>query len=323
MTAMLLTAVLLVPAAPPTATPNPELQAAIRLLRQGDAQAARTALEPLARDDDPEAVYWLGQAQLAAGDYDAAIETLERAIGLDGRNARFQVAYGSALIEKTDHVGRIHQLFLARKARSAFERAVELDPKDIGARWALLRYESEAPGIAGGSTSAAFEQARALEALDPAQGRQALAMLHARAGDWESAEKVYREALAADPADTDSAIGLGIVLQQRKKWDEAFATFEAVLAREPAQAAALYQVGRTGALSGLRLDRAAEALRAYLAADPGPGDPPPAAARWRLGMVLEKAGDREGARREYEASLALQPDFEEARKALDALGKGS
>ena len=86
------------------------------------------------------------------------------------------------------------------------------------------------------------------------------------------------------------------------------------------QIGALFQIGKTGALSGQRLERAEEALAEYLKATPGREDPPLAAAHWRLGMVYEKKSDRERAKSEYQSALRLDPKYKPAQDALKKLG---
>jgi Flp pilus assembly protein TadD len=95
--------------------------------------------------------------------------------------------------------------------------------------------------------------------------------------------------------------------------------FEEILAEKPDELSALYAYGRTGAVSGQRLDRAEAALKQYLAAPPRENTPSAAAAHWRLGMIYEKSGRKEQARQEYQQSLALDPKFDEAKKSLAKL----
>ena len=57
-------------------------------------------------------------------------------------------------------------------------------------------------------------------------------------------------------------------------------------------------------------------LRRCLALTPGPGEPPHAAVQWRLGNLAEKRGQPAAARAAYEASLAADPGFTQARESL-------
>ena len=92
-----------------------------------------------------------------------------------------------------------------------------------------------------------------------------------------------------------------------------------MIATNPSEAGALFQIGKTGAMSGQRLPRAAEALEAYLQTTPGKNDPSLAAAHWRLGMVHEKRQDRQRARAEYETAVRLDPTLKQASESLKKL----
>ena len=137
--------------------------------------------------------------------------------------------------------------------------------------------------------------------------------------DPASAVKELEAAVRASNGDARARMALGSVLQQQERWDAAFASYEAILAKEPDHWDALYQVGRAAALSGKRLDRGEAALRRYVTHTPGLESAPVANAHYRLGMVLEKRGDKAGARAEYQAALRLDPKLDGAKEALAKL----
>lgn len=122
---------------------------------------------------------------------------------------------------------------------------------------------------------------------------------------WAQAESAYVAGLRENPDEMDLHYRLGFLYQESAQFDKAFEQFERMVKDHPEEGHALFQIGRTGALSGRRLDRAEQALRAYLKRTPRAGDPPHAVAHYRLGMVLEKRGDRVGAVAEYRAALGL------------------
>jgi tetratricopeptide (TPR) repeat protein len=85
---------------------------------------------------------------------------------------------------------------------------------------------------------------------------------------------------------------------------------------------ACYQIGCLAALSGQRLERGEECLKLYLQRDLKPDEPTLASAHYRLGLLYEKKGGRDLARREYSAALELEPSHPEARDALKNLSRG-
>lgn len=123
---------------------------------------------------------------------------------------------------------------------------------------------------------------------------------------WAQAESAYVAGIRDNPGELDLHYRLGFMYQASAQYDKAFDLFERLAKEHPEEGHALFQIGRTGALSGRRLDRAEQALRSYLKRPYRAGDPPLAVAHYRLGNVLEKRGDRVGAVTEYRAALGLE-----------------
>lgn len=139
--------------------------------------------------------------------------------------------------------------------------------------------------------------------LLPSLGRWLLAALRAPADPEAEREARYR---------------LGLAYQSLGSWERAVELFSGLVSEERGHPAALYQLGRTGALSGLHLHEAVAALRRYLAGEPVPGMSR-ASARWRLGAVLEHAGECEEARDEYLRALDEEPGHSPVAAALERL----
>jgi tetratricopeptide (TPR) repeat protein len=116
-------------------------------------------------------------------------------------------------------------------------------------------------------------------------------------------------------------VRISLVHQQKKEWDKAFTALERALALDANYPLALYQIGRTAALSGQQLDRGEKFLRTYIAMPVREEleNPSLAAAHFRLGTILEKKGDSAGARAEYEMALKIDPKQKLAREALAKL----
>lgn len=114
---------------------------------------------------------------------------------------------------------------------------------------------------------------------------------------------------------------VGFIYQNRKEYDNAFAYFEEIVKSDPSNYAALYQIGRTAVYSGQNLDRGIESLKTYLQHEPEEGDPSKASAYWRMGMLYKLKTDKKQAKKSYEQALKLDPDYAEAKKALEDLDK--
>lgn len=302
-------------------TPDPVPQAE-RLIQRGQHAEARRLLEPHARANpsDARGAMLLGRAHLEDGAHDPAIEWLERAVRLDERSAEARYLLGSAYGLKAQRTNVVNQARLAGKAKGALERAVALDPAHVMARFALAQYHTVAPRVMGGDREEAKRQAAQIKQRDPYRGALAFGMIHGAERNWGAAVAEFESALRQFPDSTTLVVGLGSAYDQQGRPAEALRIYEAYLKRRPGEPAILYQVGRIGAMTGQNLERSEEALRQYLLHRPARGQPPLAAAHWRLGMILERQGQPERARAEYRAALALDPKLKEAREALKKIG---
>ncbi len=261
--------------------------AAVELYNQRKPLEAQKAFEALAVTEPNHAdiQFYLGRLALQRDDHEKAVAYLEKAVALSPNDARYHHRLGDAYGLSAQKAGIFSKMGLAGKCRTEYEKAVELDPKSIEARRSLMSYYQQAPGIAGGSVEKALAQAQEIKKLDLNQGRIAVATVYA----------------------TD------------KKFDLAFAEFEEALKANPGDYAALYQTGRLAAISGERPDRGQAVLRQCLTLSPPENQPGHAAVHWRIGNILEKQGDKAGARAAYEASLKVDPKFPQAIESLKNL----
>ncbi len=252
--------------------------------RKPEAQAAFAQLAA-ANPGNADVQFYLGRLALQQNDHEAAVNHLEKAVALSPGDSRMHHRLGDAYGLSAQKAGLFSKMSLAGKCRTAYEKAVALDPKNIDARLALLAFYQQAPGTAGGGIDKAHAQAQEIKQLDAGRGRQAVA---------------------------------GLYIAERK-YPEAFAEFDAVLKEKPDDYAALYQVGRLAAVSGQQLDRGLATLRQCLSAPPPENQPGHAAVHWRLGNILEKQNDKAAARAAYEAALKVDPKFPQAIEALNKL----
>jgi tetratricopeptide (TPR) repeat protein len=250
---------------------------------------------------------------------DRAAEYFEMATRLDPASSLYFLWLGRAYSSQAQEANVFRQPGLAKKSRAAWEHAIELDPENLDARTDLMRYYERAPVLLGGSEEQAVEQAEEIRKRNALRGYLELGALYARANRIPEAERAY---LAASKERSERHVGayrLGLFYQDVGEFDKAFDVFESMIAANPMEVGALFQIGKTAAMSGQRLDRATEALESYLQTTPGRNDPSLAAAHWRLGMVHEKRQDRPRAKAEYESALRLDPTFRPASESLKKL----
>jgi len=249
-----------------------------------DAQALLDKLVA-AEPGNAEAHFFLGQARLNRGDLEPAVQSFEQATALDPANSEYFRLLGDGYGMTAQKAGIFSKFSWAKKCKAAYEKAVELNPGNIDARWSVMEYCRQAPSIVGGGMDGAYVQAAEIRKLDPVRGRTAYAVLYT----------------------------------SEKKYAEAFGLFDEVLRDSPDDYGALYQIGRLAAISGEQLDRGVAALEKCLALAPVQGQPNHTAVQWRLGNICEKKGDKAGARAAYEAALKLDPKFPQAIESLKKL----
>lgn len=304
------------------AAPAGPLAPGIQAFEERRYEDARKFFAPFAAShpNDAEAADYLGRTLLNLRKADDAIDWLEKATKLAPRRADYLVHLAQAYGRAAQEASMLRKPGLANDAKDACLKAIAIDPDNLDAREFLVTFYLVAPGIMGGDDDKAREQANEIAKRDPVRGALARANVAADAKDNPAAERILKEAVAKHPNEPRLQIALGLLYQSQQRWDAAFELYEAMLAADPNAWNALYQIGRTAALSGKRLDRGVEALKRYLGHPPEPDSPPLANAHYRLGMIYEKQGTKPAARAEYQTAIKLDPKLDDAKEALKKLG---
>ena len=294
------------------------LQTGIELLESGKIEEALVCLSAYTKENPSidSAHLHYGHALFLHGDYKESIAELETAIELNDGVSEYHQRLGDACIQMTMQVSLLKKHGYAKKARKSWGKAVELDPDNTDARLSLVQFCLGAPGFMGGGKDKAKEQADEIVCRDSLMGHLAFAQIYSSDREYEKAESEYLKYLEAVPDDSMSAFLLGLVYHQAGKWEMAYDLFEDLVSNHPGWLGVWYQIGRTGALSGLYTERAEEALKHYIEIGPGPTEPTLANAHYRLGNVYEKAGRIAEAKADYETAIELDPDEKEFKKAL-------
>jgi tetratricopeptide (TPR) repeat protein len=293
----------------------------VQLFESRRFEEARKFFEPYVAKNprDADGAYYLGRSLFALGQFEPAADQLEKAVEIRP-NSDALLWLGRAYGQFAMEASVFRQAGLAKKCKAAWDRAVALDPNNLEVRGDLIQYYLRAPGFMGGSVEKAREQAAEIRKRDAVRGSLAAVTILLYQKDNAAAEKELAEAIRKAPADPRPRLALGALQQDGKRWNEAFDTFEATLKADPDNYDVLYQVGKTGALSGQRLDRSEECLKRYLGHTPKPGSAPLANAHYRLGTVYEKKGNKALARTHYKKAVELDKGLKEAKEALAKLG---
>ena len=277
-------------------TDEADLRRALALVREGDAEAAGALTRAvLARAPDLAAGHEiLGVILAGQGDLEGAAEALERAVEIEPARVGAWTKLGDVRLAQGDRAA----------ARGHFVHALGLDPADRHANQRMGLMLREEGDVAG--AIAAFERGiagtppdylgvkldlallynlagrpeRAVDLLAPFAAdpgadiavRRTLANAELTLGRLDEAEAGYRAALALDPDDAQSLLGLGVALRAGGDMAGALAAQEAALGRAPGNPLVILELARTRHAAG---DTAAAIAGLDAALAEGPADPTP------------------------------------------------
>ena len=303
-------------ALPLLAAADPPKELPKELLASGQVDEAIQTLQQQVNHNPSEAESYnlLCRAHFMLEEWDRAIAACERAVALEPQNSLYHLWLGRALGEKASRAGFWSAAGIAKRVRSEFERAVELDPKSWQARTDLAEFYLEAPGIVGGGKDKARSQAQTLASLNPAMAQYILGRIAEKNKDTATAEREYRAAIEASQGGAHAWLNLALFYRHTNRFDEmeqALATMESRPLDRPESlmdgGSILLRTNRNYAL-GVRL------VKKYLSG-PTVEEGPAFKAHYILGELLEKQGDRAAAD-QYRAALALAHTFTRAQEAL-------
>lgn len=335
----------------PVAAQNSSVQA---LMDAGHWKRVRSIAEGLAQSgpNDANTFYLLAEEKQAFGDDSGALPLAQKAVALNGNSSQYHMCLSEIYGDLAEHAGIFKQMSLARSFKSEAEKAAALDSNNTDVRFHLLQFYLQAPGLIGGGKDKAQAEAAEIARLNAAKGFVAQAQIAAHDKDAAKSLAFYEKAVQADPSDYDAAISLAslyaadslrryddaerlcrqalksapdrsapysvlaAVYVQQKKWKELDQILAGAAKNVPDDAGPYYQAGRTLLLTGDSLARAESYFRVYLQQEPEAGNPPLAAAHWRLAGVLEKENRKQEAVAELHTALKLQPNFPQAKEDL-------
>jgi Flp pilus assembly protein TadD len=269
---------------------------------------------------DAESSNLLCRAYFTLEEWDRAESSCRKAVSLDPANSRFHLWLGRVYGEKADRVNFLAAAGLVGKVRGEFERAVQLNPKDVETRLDLAEFYIEAPSIVGGGEQKAREQAQSIATVNPAREHWIYARIAEKKRDAATAEREYHQYIDLSKGDAEAWLNLALFLRRQKRFEEMEQAIVKLSQSPMPKLDVLVEASGMLYSAGRSYPFATELLHRYLAA--GPVEAAPAfKAHYLLGMLLEKQGDQAGAAQEYRASLSLARNFGVAQQALNRVAR--
>jgi Flp pilus assembly protein TadD len=269
---------------------------------------------------DAESANLLCRAYLTLEEWDRAESSCKQAVTLDPGNGSYHRWLAHVYGEKADRASFLTAVGLARKTREELERAVELNPGDMDARVDLAEFYIEAPGLVGGGEDKARMEAKQIGAKDPAREHWVYARIAEKNHDLATAEQEYRRMIEASKGDSEAWLNLALFFRHAKRYDDMERALVATSQAPISKPDVLIDVAQNLYRTGRNFTLAVKVIKRYFAL--GPVEEAPAfKAHYLLGVLLEKQGDKAGAAREYQASLALARQYGLAQQALIRVGE--
>lgn len=129
--------------------------------------------------------------------WDSAIVYYRKLKQLKPSEANYYFKYGGVLGMKARESNKFKALGMIGEVKDSFEKAIELNPKHIEARWALVTIYIKLPSIIGGSESKAIKYSNELLKLSPVDGYLSRGQIDEHFGRYAAAEQQYKKAIAA------------------------------------------------------------------------------------------------------------------------------
>jgi len=240
------------------------------------------------KSDYAGAHYHLGVALWNADQHPRGLTELQTAAQLDPKNFDYLFRLGSAYQRTGDLAGAV----------DAFGKAVAIDPANdtVHNTYAFLLIDTR-------QADRGIEESRKVLEHNPKDTNALMNIGYAylKKGEFDLAEKTYREVLAIDADSPAAHYDLGIALKSEDQLDAAKKEFAEAIRLDPSLAQAHYSMGITdwqlADFAGL-----ADEMRAAIKVSPDYAE-----AHYMLGVALKETGDLDGALAELRESVRLDP----------------
>lgn len=275
------------------------MRLAFEAYQQGDLEKAENIYRQIVatQPDNADALHLLGVVTHQRGDYRRAINLIDRAIGLNGKNYLFFNNMGISQLA----------LDLSEAATISFRAALDLNPKSWQACYGLGRAL-----MAQGRPDDAIESFERAVGLNPdhADAHDNLGMALFRTGAYDDAIFVFRAAIDLHPAVPALHNNLGLVLHENGDLEGAIGSFRNAIKLAPD----LHQAHHNLALSLQALGMTDEAIACFREAiQRHPHFPE---IYNSLGILFQNQYRLAEAVECYEQALSLRPDYAEAHSNL-------
>lgn len=223
---------------------------------------------------NPATNFLIGRNYLMQGELKKATDFLQKATQEEPNNSDYMDWLGRAYGKRAETSSFVTAPGFASKARQAFERSVELDPKNSDALSDLFDYYLEAPGFMGGGYDKAMAVADKVAVIDPPEGYHEKAKLAQKRKEYTAEELHLREGVAAAPQEVGPLVTLAKFLASQGRIQESDRVFRQAERLDPNAPRVWFARADLLIKQQRDLDEAKALLQKYMHASVTPDDPP-------------------------------------------------
>ena len=262
--------------------------------------------------DDKKTREYLGDIAAYGKNWDAAITYYEALVQDEPSNANYHFKYGGAMGLKAMSISKIRAVAYIGDIKHELEQAAKLDSKHIEARWALIEFYIQLPGIFGGSENKAIDYATELGKISKVDGYLANGYIAEYTDRPKDAERYYKKAIEVGGS-PHTYEKLSNLYEKNNQPKEAIVTNSEALKKHKRNQLN-YQIGKISAQYNLEPEYGIECLSQYLANYSIKDGVPKDWAYYRLAQIYKNLGKKEIALTWINKALIDRTDFKEAQQ---------
>jgi len=288
------------------------------LIESGQLVEANEKLSSVIKTDpqNSEALYLKALLSFKRDQFADSVAIIQNAIKITDQDYRFYELLGQAMGLKAQMSGALKGAILLPKIKSAFLKAIDLNPKALKAKEGLFVLYLFTPSVAGGDEAKAIEIIEDIKEYNPGHASLLQAMLFGKNKNDKSAEESIDNALKLCPEDTEVIFKAARFYLAQNSLGKALSTIDSYIKLKPYNPLA-YDVKADCFYKKNELTSAIECYKKALELNDAFFP-----ARRKMAETMLEAGDKESAKSEFEYILKNHPKTPAegiAKKALKGL----
>jgi len=178
-------------------TAQSDFAKAEKLYQQGQIAESKIVFEAILKQNPNhlKTIEYLGDIEGKSKNWDSTIFYYEQLKKLKPTEANYYYKYGGALGMKAKESNKFIALGMIGDIKASFEKAIQLNPNHIDARWALIELYLQLPAIIGGSEPKAMRYANELLKISLVDGYLSRGHIAEYFHRYKDAEENYKKAI--------------------------------------------------------------------------------------------------------------------------------